>query len=103
MATQTQELTVSIPTAPNSDSDFRIQPSGFITNRKKRRRSSSSRNRDHFKWTKAETVASDERGEPKFTLVAIIYWPYGIITDITTITFSHFIIMWWSHNILFYY
>ena len=49
MPTQTQELTVSIPTAANSDSDFHIQPSGFITNRKKRRRSSCSCNRDHFK------------------------------------------------------
>ena len=73
MATQTQELTVSIPTTPNSDSDFHIQPSGFITNHKKRRRSSSSHNRDHFKQTKAETVASDERGEAQLTLVSIIY------------------------------
>ena len=73
MATKTQELTVSIPTAPNSDSDFHIRPSGFITNCKRRRRSSSSCNRDHFKWTKAETVASDERGEAKYTLICIIY------------------------------
>ena len=71
MPTQTQELTVSIPTAPNSDSDFHIQPSGFITNRKRRRRSSSSCNRDHFKCTKTETVASDERGEATYTLMFI--------------------------------
>ena len=49
MSTQTQEITVSIPTVPNSDSDFHIQPSGFITNHKKRRRSSSLYNKDHFK------------------------------------------------------
>ena len=49
MPTQTEKLTVSIPTAANSDSDFLMQPSGFITNGKKRRRSSSSRNREHFK------------------------------------------------------
>ena len=72
MATQTQELTVSIPTAPNSDSDFHIQPSGFITNRKRRRRSSSSHNRDHFKCTKAEPVTSDERGEGTYTLIFIL-------------------------------
>ena len=49
MLTQTQEVTVSIPTVPNSDSDFHIQPSGFIINCKKRRRSSSLCNKDHFK------------------------------------------------------
>ena len=72
MATQTQELTVSIPTAPNSDSDFHIQPSGFITNRKRRRRSLSSHNRDHFKHTKAEPVACEERGEGTYTLIVIL-------------------------------
>ena len=72
MATQTQELTVSIPSAPNSDSDFHIQPSGFITNCKRRRRSSSSHNRDHFKCTKAEAVPCDERGEATYTLMFII-------------------------------
>ena len=49
MPMQTQELTVSIPTVANSDSDFHIQPSGFINNHKKRRRSSSSHNKDHLK------------------------------------------------------
>ena len=70
---QTQELTVSMPTVANSDSDFHIQPSGFITNHKKRRRSSSSRNKEHFKQTKVEVGASDERGGCKFTIVAINY------------------------------
>ena len=46
MPTQTQELTVSAGGPPNSDSDVVIQPSGFITDRRKKRKSSSSRNRE---------------------------------------------------------
>ena len=62
MPTQTQELTVSIPTVCNSDSDFHTQPTGFITNRKKKRRSSSLCNKDHLKRAKVEVPVSDERG-----------------------------------------
>ena len=49
LATQTQEITVSVNPTVNSGSDVLIQPSGFITNRRKRRRSSSARNRDRAK------------------------------------------------------
>ena len=46
MPTQTQELTVSGLGINASDSDFHIQPSGFITQRRKRKRSSSSHRDD---------------------------------------------------------
>ena len=87
MATQTLELMVSIPTAPNSDSDFHIQPSGFITNHKRRRRSSSSCNRDHFKRTKAEPVACEERGEGTYTLIVILscYKSFSLMALLVTL------------------
>lgn len=49
LPTQTQELTVSMVNPPHSGSDVLIQPSGFITNRRKRRRSSSTRDRERAK------------------------------------------------------
>ena len=58
LATQTQELTVTVPEASNSDSDFVIQPSGFITERKKRRRSSSSTMKQHKNKQRKVTTAS---------------------------------------------
>ena len=45
MPTQTQELTVSGPPSGTSDSDIVIQPSGFITSRRKRKRSTSNKSR----------------------------------------------------------
>ena len=44
MPTQTQELTVTADHVATSDSDVVIQPLGFITERKKRKRSTSRRN-----------------------------------------------------------
>ena len=45
MPTQTQELTVSGPPSGTSDSDIVIQPSGFITSRRKRKRLTSNKSR----------------------------------------------------------
>ena len=45
MPTQTQDLTVSGPPSGTSDSDIVIQPSGFITSRRKRKRSTSNKSR----------------------------------------------------------
>ena len=48
-ATQSQDLTLSICTVPNSDSDVLIQPSGFITTWKHKRKSSSSHDKENAK------------------------------------------------------
>ena len=49
LPTQMQDLTVSAVGPMNSGSDVMIQPSGFITWRRKRRRSSSTRNMQRAK------------------------------------------------------
>ena len=51
-ATQSQDLTLSIHKVPNSDSDVLIQPSGFITTQKRKRKSSSSRDKENAKRCK---------------------------------------------------
>ena len=46
MPTQTQELRVTLHQITTSDSDVVIQPSGFVTERKKRRRSTSRKEKN---------------------------------------------------------
>ena len=61
-ATQSQDLTLSIRTVPNSDSDVLIQPSGFITTRKCKRKSSSSRDKENAKRCKMGETSGKPKG-----------------------------------------
>ena len=62
MPTQTQELQVTNGNVQNSDSDFLIQPSGFITDRRKWKRSSSSRREDKRTKFDNRTDARNKKG-----------------------------------------
>ena len=62
-ATQSQDLTLSIHTVPNSDSDVLIQPSGFITTRKCKRKSSSSRYKENSKRCKMGQTSGKPKGD----------------------------------------
>ena len=61
-ATQSQDLTLCIHTVPNSDSDVLIQPSGFITTRKHKRKSSSSRDKENVKRCKMSESSGKCKG-----------------------------------------
>ena len=61
-ATQSQDLTLSICTVPNSDSDVLIQPSGFITTQKRKRKSSSSRDKENAKRCKMGETSGKPQG-----------------------------------------
>ena len=60
--TQTQDLTLSIRTVPNSDSDVLIQPSGFITTCKHKRKSSSSCVREKLNKSQHEEPTQEDKG-----------------------------------------
>ena len=64
-ATQSQDLTLSIHTVLNSDSDVLIQPSGFITTRKRKRKSSSSRDKENAKRCKMGETSGKPKGYSK--------------------------------------
>ena len=64
-ATQSQDLTLSIHTVPNSDSDVLIQPSGFITTQKRKRKSSSSRDKENAKRCKMSETSRKSKGYSK--------------------------------------
>ena len=64
-ATQSQDLTLSIHTVPNSDSDVLIQPSGFITTRKHKRKSSSSCDKKNAKRCKMSETSGKSKGYSK--------------------------------------
>ena len=70
-ATQSQDLTLSIRTVPNSDSDVLIQPSGFITTRKRKRKSSSSRDKENAKRCKMSETSGKSKGYSKNHLTEI--------------------------------
>ena len=61
-ATQSQDLTLSMCTVPNSDSDVLIQPSGFITTRKCKRKSSSSHDKENAKRCKMSETSGKCKG-----------------------------------------
>ena len=65
-ATQSQDLTLSICTVPNSDSDVLIQPSGFITTRKCKRKSSSSCDKENSKRSKIGQTAEKPKSNENF-------------------------------------
>ena len=62
MPTQTQELTVTGCDGLTSDSDVIIQPSGFIAERKKRKRALSHRQSVGRKETEDERPAKKVKG-----------------------------------------
>ena len=62
-ATQSQDLTLSICTVPNSDSDVLIQPSGFITTCKHKRKSSSSCDKENSKKSKIAQTSEKPKGD----------------------------------------
>ena len=64
-ATQSQDLTLSIHTVPNSDSDVLIQPSGFITTWKCNRKSSSSCDKENAKRCKMSETSGKSKGYSK--------------------------------------
>ena len=64
-ATQSQDLTLSICTVPNSYSDVLIQPSGFITTQKRKRKSSSSRDKENAKRCKMTETSGKSKGYSK--------------------------------------
>ena len=63
MLTQTQELTVSATVINTSDSDFYIQLSGFITHRRKCKRSSSSHRQDKRSKTTQKNDTLSTKGK----------------------------------------
>ena len=65
-ATQSQDLTLSICTVPNSDSDVLIQPSGFITTWKHKRKSSSSHDKENSKRSKIGQTSEKPKGDENF-------------------------------------
>ena len=61
-ATQSQDLTLNIHTVPNSDSDVLIQPSGFITTQKRKRKSSSSCDKENAKRSRMGETSGKPKG-----------------------------------------
>ena len=70
-ATRSQDLTLSIRTVPNSDSDVLIQPSGSITTRKHKRKSSSSHDKENAKRYKMSETSGKSKGYSKNHLTEI--------------------------------
>ena len=104
MPTQTQELTVNGVPVNGSDSDVHIQPSGYITHRRKRKRSSSSRTQDkRMKMTERnESVIN----KGKFVLrLLCIFSSQHIFQFIELKRILHtcriLIILWWEEEFIF--